>query len=64
MKYTLNQFSDPENRRKAGVVNIGVIRNGKKHTDEVRQKMSLSRKGRVPRNKGKKTGKDQKEYKE
>lgn len=47
------QFSDTENRRKAGAANIGVVRNGKKHSEEVKKKMSIDRKGTVPWNKGK-----------
>jgi hypothetical protein len=48
------QFSDPENRKKAGLANIGVVRNGKKHTEDVKRKMSERMMGNTPWNKGKK----------
>jgi len=49
------QFSNPENRKKAGVANIGKTpyMSGKKHTDEARKKMSEGLIGNVPWNKGK-----------
>lgn len=57
-------FSDLENRKKAGIANVGVSRRkGTFHTEEAKKKMSVTRKGRIPWNKGLKTGKGQKEYK-
>ena len=49
------QFSDPENRKKAGVANIGKTpyMSGKKHTNEARKKISEGLIGNVPWNKGK-----------
>lgn len=49
----IEQFSNPENRRKAGLANIGISRRiGFKHSIESKQKMSETRKGRIPWNKG------------
>ena len=49
------QFSDPENRKKAGAANVGrtPYMLGKIHTDEARKKMSESLIGNIPWNKGK-----------
>jgi hypothetical protein len=49
------QFSNPENRKKAGEANIGRTPwlKGRKHSEESRRKMSESLKGHVPWNKGK-----------
>jgi hypothetical protein len=51
----IKQFSNPENRKKAGEANIGrtSYMAGKTHTDEARKKMSESLIGNVPWNKGK-----------
>jgi hypothetical protein len=58
------QFLDLENRKRAGIANVGVSRRkGISHTEETKKKMSVTRKGRIPWNKGLKTGKGQKEYK-
>lgn len=49
------QFSDPENRKRAGKANIGKTPwiAGKMHTDDVRKKMSENHLGKIPWNKGK-----------
>ena len=54
-KKAILQFSNPENRKKAGEANIGKMPyiSGKKHTQESRKKMSESLIGNIPWNKGK-----------
>jgi hypothetical protein len=53
-KKAILQFSDSENRKKAGKANVGKTpyMAGKKHSEESRQKMSKSLKGNIPWNKG------------
>lgn len=50
-----NQFSNPDNRKKAGRANLGKIPwiSDKTHTEEVRKKMSERMIGNIPWNKGK-----------
>ena len=59
------QFSNPENRKKAGRANIGKTPwiSGKKHTEETREKMSRRMMGNTPWNKGKKIGSHSEETK-
>lgn len=52
-KSAIEQFSNPENRKKAGFANVGIRRNNKKPSEEAKKKMSLARKGKIPWNKGK-----------
>jgi hypothetical protein len=51
----LQQFSDPEKRKKAGEANKGRISfmKGKKHSEETRNKISQKLVGNIPWNKGK-----------
>ena len=59
------QFSDPENRKKAGEANLGKSHfSGKTHSKESRKKMSESLKGHIPWNKGKTGMKHSEETKE